>query len=285
MLDYRIHTFLKLCDTMNYRIAAEQLNMTQPSVTQHIQYLERVYGCRLFSYQKRRLSITREGRILEKYARTEIYNEALAKAQIRKEEKHPLRIGATKTIGDYVIKDNIAALATNPDYQLSVVVDNTKNLLHLLDHSLLDIAVIEGFFNKDQYGYELFRMEPFVGICSTFHPFAGKTVDMAALTAEKLIVREQGSGTRAIFEEILMSSNFSLESFDDIVCMSSFQLIEACIVKNMGITMAYEAFAKSSPGISTFNIATKNIKREFNFVYLKHSNSFQILKIVRDILS
>lgn len=43
MIDYRIKTFLVLCDTMNYRKTAEILNMTQPAVTQHIHFLENEY--------------------------------------------------------------------------------------------------------------------------------------------------------------------------------------------------------------------------------------------------
>ena len=50
MLDSRIYTFLKLCDVMNYRITAEELNMTQPAVTQHIKFLENYYGCNFFKY-------------------------------------------------------------------------------------------------------------------------------------------------------------------------------------------------------------------------------------------
>ena len=41
MLDYRMNTFLTVCDTMNYRKAAELLHITQPAVTQHIQFLEK----------------------------------------------------------------------------------------------------------------------------------------------------------------------------------------------------------------------------------------------------
>ena len=51
MLDYRIETFLKVCDTKNYRKAAESLNMTQPAVTQHIQYLEHLYQAKFFQYK------------------------------------------------------------------------------------------------------------------------------------------------------------------------------------------------------------------------------------------
>lgn len=43
MLDYRIHTFLKVCETLNYTLAAKQLHITQPAVSQHIHYLEQEY--------------------------------------------------------------------------------------------------------------------------------------------------------------------------------------------------------------------------------------------------
>lgn len=44
MLDFRMITFRTLYNEMNYRKTAELLNMTQPGVTQHIQYLEKYYG-------------------------------------------------------------------------------------------------------------------------------------------------------------------------------------------------------------------------------------------------
>ena len=50
MLDFRMETFLALCRTMNYTRAAEELNITQPAVTQHIQYLQRHYGVKPVSY-------------------------------------------------------------------------------------------------------------------------------------------------------------------------------------------------------------------------------------------
>ena len=46
MLDHRTETFMAVCSVMNYREAAELLHITQPAVTQHIQFLEKEYGCR-----------------------------------------------------------------------------------------------------------------------------------------------------------------------------------------------------------------------------------------------
>ena len=66
MRDDKIHTFLTLCDTMNYRLAAEHLHITQPAVTQHIHALKQYYGCRLFLYDGHRLQKTQGAATLER---------------------------------------------------------------------------------------------------------------------------------------------------------------------------------------------------------------------------
>ena len=67
MLDYRINTFLTLYEEMNYRRTAEKLNMTQPGVTQHIHYLEKHYGVKLFEYDGRILSRTKNAEYLKRH--------------------------------------------------------------------------------------------------------------------------------------------------------------------------------------------------------------------------
>ena len=48
MLDFRMETFLTVCNDMNFTHAAEHLNLTQPAVSQHIKHLEKTYGTELF---------------------------------------------------------------------------------------------------------------------------------------------------------------------------------------------------------------------------------------------
>jgi len=67
MLDYRMDTFLQLYKQMNYRKTAEALGMTQPGVTQHIQYLEQHYGVKLFLYDGRQLRRTPQAEALKKH--------------------------------------------------------------------------------------------------------------------------------------------------------------------------------------------------------------------------
>ncbi|WP_129597103.1 LysR family transcriptional regulator [Anaerophilus nitritogenes] len=273
MLDYRIFTFLKLCDVMNYRVTAKQLNMTQPAVTQHIQFLEQEYGCKLFSYNGKKLSKTEAGKILENYARSADYNENSIRKKLSVPNKVKISVGATKTIGDYVINKQVLRLLQRGDIELSLIVDNTEHLLNQLNHKELDIALIEGFFDKRSYDYKLFKKELFVGICAKEHPFAGKAVPLQELFKENIIIREQGSGTRAIFEQLLLEQNYSLDCFTRLTCISSFELIKELVLNYCGISFVYDAIAKSNKNLGVFTIKHIEVTREFNFVYLKNTGA------------
>ena len=55
MLDFRIFTFLEVCKQMNFTKAAKKLNITQPAVSQHIRWLEKEYGIKLFEMEGKKL--------------------------------------------------------------------------------------------------------------------------------------------------------------------------------------------------------------------------------------
>lgn len=271
MLDYRITTFLTLCDEMNYRKTAQLLNMTQPAVTQHIHYLEQQYGQKLFSYTGRRLEQTTAGHLLEQASRTARYNDLHLRQAICQPQRQALRIGATKTIGDYVIAPAISKLIQRGDIAVSLLVDNTQTLLHKLTHTELDIALIEGYFDKQTYGYHLMRQERLVGICGKSHPFAGKTIPIERLSLQLLILREEGSGTRAVFEQALQAHSLSLDFFPQTACISSFEVIKQLVSAGHGIAFVYESVVNSDPSLASFQTEFTHTPHEFNFVYLKNT--------------
>ncbi len=268
MLDYRIYTFLSLCDTLSYTKTALELKMTQPGVTQHIHLLEKEYGCQLFKYTGKVLSLTGEGLSLERHLRSAVLVEREQKLKLSSPQTLPLKIGATKTIGDFVIDKAICALTRKPEYDFTLVVDNTDVLLKKLGRLEINMALIEGLFDKSKYEYRLLRKEPFVGLCSKKHPFAGKEIPMEELFLEHLILREVGSGTRSIFEGVLHSHNFTVDSFKSESCISSFHAINLLVKKGIGISFAYKSIADADKGLQTFKIKGEDIFGEFNYVYL-----------------
>lgn len=272
MLDYRMDTFLTLCELLNYRETAQLLHITQPAVTQHIHYLEQQYGCKLFTYENRKLSKTSEALVLEEYVRAAKYNEASVRQKLQKSSAIDLRIGATKTIGDYVIGDYVKQYLSDADHGLDLIVDNTEHLLRLLEENQLDFAIIEGYFNKTHFASQRFRTEPFVGICHRDHPFCGKEVSIQKLMEETIIQREMGSGTRDILERKLQSYNASLEQFPRKICISSFKLILEMVKSGVGVSFVYQVLADSDPELGSFRFQGEPIVREFDIVYLKHTD-------------
>ena len=267
MLDYRVLTFLTLYNEMNYRRTAQKLNMTQPGVTQHIHYLENYYGVKLFEYDGRTLSKTKQAEQLKRYFESVRAEEISLKEDFVQTDRVHLKVGATKTIGEFVLVPETRQFLRQENHSLDLIVDNTENLLTMLSCGELDFAVIEGVFDKERYPYHLFKKERFVGICARTHPFAGQTVSLEAVFREGLIVRERGSGTRRLLEQAIWDRGYSLDSFQSCSSISNFSVICELAAKNGAITFAYEPIANSREDLETFRVEGMDIQGEFNFVY------------------
>ena len=266
MLDYRINTFITLYNEMNYRKTAEKLNMTQPGVTQHIQFLEAKYGVKLFRYEGKTLYRTPAAEILEQYIKRMMAEEKELRRKLRMDKEYLLRVGATKTIGEFVINPMAERFMRVPSNRLELIVDNTEALLAAIDTGNLDFALIEGRFDKSRYGFRLFRKERFVGICAASHRFAGQRIALEEIFGETLILREKGSGTREIMEQVLLEYGFSVSCFRRTMTVNNFSAIRQFVADNIGITFAYQSVAEDNR-LAVFELEGIEVIREFNYVY------------------
>ncbi len=273
MLDPRWNTFLVLCDTMNYTRAAEQLCLTQPAVTHHIHYLEDYYGCRLFSYQGKVLRLTEAGMRLRELTRSMAYNSRKAEEAMTSPAPLSLRVGASKTIGEYLIAPKVERfLRAQPEASFSLIVDNTQVLLRELEEGALDFVLVEGFFDRSRYDALLYRQESFFGICAPGHRLSGRAAALDELSGERLILREPGSGTRAIFEEALHRQNTTLDSFPSIVTISDFATIKSLVADGLGISFLYAPVVEQEllrGTLARFDVADLPMSGAFYFVCLK----------------
>ena len=267
MLDYRVLTFLALYDEMNYRRTAKKLNMTQPGVTQHIHYLENYYGVKLFEYDGRTLSRTKNAERLKRYFDSIKAEEADIREKFIPTDTVHMTVGATKTIGEFVIVPEIRSFLQDPKHNLDLIIDNTENLLHMLEKAEIDFAVIEGVFDKSKYGYHLFKKEAFVGVCARSHAFANKVVALEDIFAEDIIVREPFSGTRMLLQNAIADRGFSLDNFKRCISVSNFSVICDLVANNGAITFAYEPISHCRNDLATFSVTDMQISGEFNFVY------------------
>ena len=272
-MDSKLQTFLTLCQTMNYRIAAELLHLSQPAVTKQIQSLEQILQTKLFRYDGHTLHKTEACLLLERYAITQQYQFEELQLAIADKKRFSLRIGATKTIGDYVLIDAIKEYLSDPGHELSLMVDNTMHLLQMLDENQLDFAVIEGAFSKTKYDSYLLRMEPFVGICAKNSPLCGQHISVEELLKQTIVVREKGSGTRRIFEERLAAMGYELSDFYREVSISSFVAIKALVVAGIGISFLYNSVVAKENDIGTFTVDGITEPHPFHVVYTQNTSA------------
>jgi DNA-binding transcriptional LysR family regulator len=276
MIDFRHQTFLKLCQIKNYTKTAEKLHITQPTVSQHIKHLEEYYGVKLFNYSSKKLNLTAAGKKLYHYTERMIADSRkIAQTISNKSPKQNIKFGATLSIGEFVMPDILnQAMTENPELNFDMLVENTATLLQKLKAGEINFAILEGFFDKTKYGYHLFSREKFIGICSADSKLSSKKIKLDELLDSRLILRENGSGTREILEQILYTNNLNPKSFAETLEIGNLNAIKALVSQDKGISFMYQAAAKrdlEADKISALKIKDFNIEREFNFVYLKDS--------------
>ena len=277
MLDQKILTFIAVCDYNSFTKAAKAQYITQPAVTNQIKLLEKQTGLTLFSYSNRKLSLTEEGEIFLQYAKNIHATESHLYEKIKaiKGEKRRIHFGATRTIGEFTLSNKLPQLVRNfPNDKISFHVDNTKNVLAMLNNGTILFAIVEGLFNKSEYSYQLFKMEPFIIVATSSHRYAKKTTTLNMLTSENLILREMGSGTRLILEHSLSDRNMTIDSFEKITEAGNVNIIKSLVKEGLGITFLYkDAVRKELQDGSLIEINCEDFKilREFNLVYLKDS--------------
>lgn len=173
MLNYKLSTFLELCETKNYTKTAEKLHMTQPAVTQHIKYLEQYYGTKLFYYdEKKRLHLTDQGRLLRSYAQSVQADSEIIKNRLSVPINEPdvFKLGSLTGFGEtFAAKVMGKYLDKYPEKKVSIYMGESDDLLVQLANGML-ICGKEAKANRQQS--LLFRsnrnmVEMFISLCYT----------------------------------------------------------------------------------------------------------------------
>lgn len=277
MIDFRLKTFFVLCRLLNYTKTAEILHITQPAVSQHIKFLEEKYQVKLFNYKGRDLSLTKEGELLYRFvAGIESSSQKIEEKLLAIQDSSiNINFGTTLTIGEYTMPHILSNLIQDyPNIHINMRVNNTKTLLEDLENGYIDFALLEGHFNKSKYNTIEFSKEEFIGVSSPLNSLAYRQVDFQEIFQENLMIREEGSGSREIFEQILYENNFTIDGFNRVYEIGSINVIKNLIEKNLGITFLYENAVGNElkeGSLSRLNIRDFHIRREYNLVFLKHN--------------
>ena len=112
-----------------------------------------------------------------------------------------------------------------------------------------------------------------MGFCAKSSPLCGKHISIEELLDQTIIVREEGSGTRRIFEERLTFAGYELSDFFKQVSISSFVAIKALVASGIGISFLYQSVVADSDAIGTFSVDGLTEPHAFHVVYTRNTNA------------
>jgi len=267
--------FLTVSDLGSMTAAAKTLFIAQPTVSQAISELEDYYGIKLFDRLSKRLFITEKGTQLLSYARHII---ALAN-EMEQVMKNPdksgmIKVGATLTIGTYLLPNLVNEFAKHyPFLKVKATTKNTQDIEKLIMQNAIDFAVVEGVVHTPDIIAAPFMDDQLLLVCGRSHPlYRVKSVAPVELSNLQFIVREQGSGTRELFDNMMATQEIQWQLAWE--CNGS-DVLKSAAISGIGVAVISQRLVENelkTGDLFSINIDGINLKRKFSVIY--HKNKY-----------
>jgi DNA-binding transcriptional LysR family regulator len=266
--------FHAVAQTGSMTLGAERLDISQPAVSKQVQELERYLHVHLFDRIGRRVHLSQAGEILADYARRlfGLAQEAEeAMAEVRALGRGGLRIGASTTIGAYLLPGVVAAFwHRHPGVDLLVEIENTEQVHRRLAGLDLDVGLTEGLVEDEDLDAEVFHRDELVVIAPRGHRLANSPrVPLSALREEPFVLREPGSGTRAVEERALARLKLPVRVA---LAMGSTEAIKRVVAEGVGLAIVSRlaVHAECAAGtLAVLPVAGLRIERPLHLVRRK----------------
>lgn len=274
MSDFRLKVFVSVAKNLSFTKASQELFISQPAISKHIQELEASYQTRLFERQGNRIALTRAGellrvhgeKILDAYKQLEYEMHLL-----RNEYTGELRLGASTTIAQYVLPALLADfIGKFPQVRLSLLNGNSQAVETALQEHRIDLGLVEGLSRQPNLRYTRFLHDELVAVVrsNTRLPI-GDELSVHDLPHYPLVLRERGSGTLEVVERALGEHDIKLSSLQVLMYLGSTESIKRFLEQTdcIGI-VSIRAIARElvSGAFRVVELKEADLQREFCFV-------------------
>jgi aminoethylphosphonate catabolism LysR family transcriptional regulator len=235
MLSAELKAFYMVARLGSITQAAKKLGLSQPTVTTQIRNLEGQYGVELFHRGGRRLTVSEEGARLLPMVKVLLQQEADIEFFLRNcgQMQGTLRIGAT---APYYILDLVRSFRTRfPQTDVSLEIGNSQQVIEALEEYRVDLAASSQRLDDARLTRIVLGSDPLVLAVHREHALAKrKSVGLEDLKGHCLLMREPGSTTRQLTEDMLRDAGISIGPLLEI---GSRESIREAVIRNLGISI------------------------------------------------
>lgn len=275
----QLEVFAAIARLENVSRAARQLCMSQSAASTALLELERHFDSPLFDRLGKSLRLNSTGRGLLPQAEDLLGRAVAVEGFLAGGQLAPLAVGATLTIGNYLATLIVADyLRRYPAGRIEFTVANTQQVVERLLSCELDVGLVEGEASAPDLHFEPWLEDELLVFCAPSHPLAQSRVARSTdLAGQKWIVREPGSGTRALFDRAMR-----MQGIDFSVCLqlAHTEAIKRAVESGLGVgCLSRLALREALRRGSLVEIATPDLqlRRRFHFVWhrQRHVSSAQ----------
>jgi DNA-binding transcriptional LysR family regulator len=247
MLDiHQLNVFLTAAETLNFTQAARKLHITQPSVSQRIQALERHFNDKLFVRSGRNLELTEAGLALLPLAREAV------KLSVRIEETMEslhgqvyghLQVGCSTTPGKYVLPHILARFHHKyPQVRVSCTVTSQSAAQRMLSDGDVHFALSSMRDSFDpEIDYSKFICDSVILIAPLDHPWADKgCISPEDLYQGEFIMREADSGTYTAMRDALSEFDMPVRDLHTLLTLGNSEAIALAVQEGLGVAFISE---------------------------------------------
>lgn len=213
--------------------------VSQPAVSKQIAELEDALGVRLLERLPRGCRLTEAGTILADYAhrwRSLEHDAVRAIEEYRGLKRGRLAVGASLTIGGYLLPAVLAEFHRRfPEIELQLEIANTRHIQRALLDGSIELGLTEGPLDSDELESTVFFQDELVAIAPAGHPLLKKArVTVGEICREPFLLREEGSGTRAVVQRALRRKGFKITP---LLSLASPEAIKNAVAAGLGIAI------------------------------------------------
>jgi len=240
-IDFRhLETFCRLAEVKSFSRAADDLFLTQPTVSGHILSLEKSLSLRLFDRTGREVRLTKAGEVFLRYAsktltiRKDLLN---ALSEFSQGIRGELSLGASTIPGEYLLPKLMGDFKKDhPHFRLSLKIADTKEIVQYVLQGNVEFGMIGAKVNHPSLHYDKYEEDEIIVVAPAGHPLARKKrVDLENLLKEPWIIREEGSGTQMAVDKALRRKGKTLRAFNVVTEMGSTSSMKEGVKARLGL--------------------------------------------------
>jgi DNA-binding transcriptional LysR family regulator len=269
-----LQIFLSVAKHLNYTRAAEEVNLSQPSVSVRMRLLERDLGSKLFEQLGKKVALTEAGQLLIPYATRVIAileDVRHAVGELNGLARGSLRIGASTTPGMYLVPQTIAHFKQRyPRVAVHLAVRDTRQIEEGVIQNEFDFGFVGGHLAGDEVDVIPWLTDQIVLVTAPKHRLAQKNlVKPQELQKEDFIIREPGSATRAAILTHLQKRDVEMNT---IMEMENPESVKKAVQSGLGIAFISKFAVETELKAKTLvNVHVRGlvIQRELKIVFRK----------------